>query len=129
MAQQARNALILAWLIASLPLAAIVLAPFLLPADVIYEFAPECEAEVAGESPLCGLTTAYIMIGHGLVNEAWKENRASLPLFSVLVWNGCAALWFVLTAAGRRLPRRHVRMVFRSEEHVRVDETAEPAKK
>lgn len=114
---------------ASLPLAAVVLAPFLLPADVIYEFAPECEAETTGESPLCGLTTAYIMVGHGFVNEAWRENRASLPLFSVLLWNECAALWFAVTAIGRRLPRRPVRMVFRNGEQVSLDETVAPAKK
>ncbi len=114
----AKTVLIAAWLAASLPLSWVVLAPFLLPADAIYDVAPGWDAEEeqpVGENPLSGMATAFIMIGHGMLDDAWEANRASLPLFSVLVWNECAALWFAITAIGHMLPRRRVRVVYRSD--------------
>jgi hypothetical protein len=126
-AQQLKTALAAAWLIVSgVVIAPAVLAPFVLPADTIYALAPLCEARSAGgECAFCGMTQAFVMIGHGMLNDAWAENHASLPLFSAMVWNQGVAFWFVLTALAGRLPRRAIRVVFRTR--AGCEETEETA--
>jgi hypothetical protein len=120
-AQQLKTALAAAWLVVSAALLPVLVAPFVLPADTIFELAPICEARAqGGECAFCGMTHAFVMIGHGLPDEAWAENGASLPLFSVLLWNECVAFWFALTAFVRRLPRRSIRVVFRTREEARA---------
>ncbi len=123
---QLKTALIIAWLIISLALSIAVVGPFVLPADVLFGLMPGCEARAEGhECSFCGMTTAVIMIGHGLPDEAWRANRGSLPLFSALVWNECVALWFVVTALARALLRRPVRLVVRTREDSRPEIRAE----
>lgn len=123
LAKPAKTVLIAAWLAASLPLSWVVLAPFLLPADTVYDVAPNWDEEpAAGEGALSGMVTAFIMIGHGMLDDAWEANHASLPLFSILVWNECAALWFVITAIGHMLPRRRMRVVYRSDQENYAEE-------
>jgi|GEM_PF-3744045 len=124
LAKPAKTLLIAVWLALSLPLSWVVLAPFLLPADAIYGAAPGGweEDPETGEGAMRGMTTAFIMIGHGMLDDAWEANRASLPLFSFLVWNECAALWFVITAICHMLPRRRVRVVYRSDQESRAEE-------
>ncbi len=127
--EQLKTALTIAWLIVSLALLIAVVGPFVLPADVLFRLAPGCEARAEGhECAFCGMTTAFIMIGHGLPGEAWRANRGSLPLFSVLVWNECVALWFVVTALARVLLRRPVRVILRTREdagpQVQTEETS-----
>ncbi|HWR49844.1 MAG TPA: DUF2752 domain-containing protein [Bryobacteraceae bacterium] len=122
--EQLRTALIAAWLAVAAILAPVLIAPFVLPADTIFAAVPVCEARAAGhECSFCGMTTAFVMIGHGLLDDAYEANHASLPLFSVLVWNELVALWFVATVSTRLLPRQPIRIVIRTREEA-APETA-----
>lgn len=116
-AEQLRTALITVWLVVAVFIAPVLIAPFVLPADTIFAAAPLCEARAEGrECAFCGMTTAFVMIGHGLLDDAYAANHASLPLFSALVWNELVALWFVATAGARVLPRHPIRIVIRTRE-------------
>lgn len=116
-AEQLRTALITAWLVVAIIIAPVLIAPFVLPADAIFAAVPLCEAKAqGGECSFCGMTTAFVMIGHGLLDDAYEANHASLPLFSALVWNELVALWFVATAGAHLLPRHPIRIVIRTRE-------------
>lgn len=40
------------------------------------------------------MTTGFILISEGRLNDAAGRNRASIPLYAALVWNECLALWY-----------------------------------
>ncbi len=118
-AAQLRTALVIAWLAATLALLPVLLAPFLLSPETIFAVAPICEARARGESCfLCGMTTAFVLIGHLRLDDAVRANHASIPLYAALVWNQCVAMWFVTWKIAARWPRRSVRIVFRLDKEV-----------
>ena len=53
----------------------------------------------------CGMTRAFVAVGHGRIGEAWRLHPFSLPLFAGL----CVYVAvFLARAAGLRLPRPKV---------------------
>ncbi|MGO8735006.1 MAG: hypothetical protein ACLQVM_19690 [Terriglobia bacterium] len=54
---------------------------------------------------MCGMTTSFMLICRGKFKQASAANRASIPLFSVLVANEICAILLLLrlTKEGRRL--------------------------
>ena len=95
-AEQVRRALLIAWLIVSAAIVPILAAPFVLPPRTIFSLAPRCEwkARYGRECVLCGMTTGFILISEGRLNDATGRNRASIPLYAALVWNECLAFWY-----------------------------------
>lgn len=92
-----KTALLIVWLLVSLLIFPVLAAPFLVPPDSLLSLAPACEWKVKynRECPLCGMTTAFILISDGCLNQAVEANRGSVPLYSALLWNQFVALWYV----------------------------------
>ena len=105
-AEQLRKALLIAWLIVSAAIVPVLAAPFVLPPGTILSLAPRCEskARYGRECVLCGMTTSFILISGGRLNDAVGRNRASVPLWAALFWNECMAFWY---AWGGMRPRLH----------------------
>jgi hypothetical protein len=97
-ARQLGMALRSAWLVVSLELAVVLLAPFLLSAETIYALAPVCEwkARRHKECVLCGMTRSFVAISRGDFSEAMRRNRGSIPLYALMIVNEGAALGFAL---------------------------------
>jgi hypothetical protein len=95
-AEQLRKALLIAWLIVSAAIVPVLAA----------SLAPRCEskARYGRECVLCGMTTNFILISEGRMNDAVGRNRASIPLWAAMFWNECMAFW---TAWGGMRPRLH----------------------
>ncbi len=108
-------ALILAWLVISTALVPVLLAPLLLPPDTIFELVPICEARARNKVCIfCGMTTSFVMIGHGELNQAVEAHKAGVPLYAALVWNECVAAWFVAGRLARARARRRFRIVLKT---------------
>lgn len=105
-AQQLRTALLIAWLIVSAAIVPVLAAPFVLPPAIIFLLTPRCEwkARYGRECVLCGMTTSFILISEGRLNDAVGRNRGSIPLYAALFWNECMAFGY---AWGGMRPRLH----------------------
>jgi len=105
-AEQLRRALLIAWLIVSAAIVPLLAAPFVLPPGTIQSLAPRCawKTRYGRECVLCGMTTSFILISEGRLNEAASRNRGSIPLYAALIWNECMALWYL---GGGMQPRLH----------------------
>lgn len=83
-------------------------APFVLPPATVAALAPRCQwkEKYGRECALCGMTTSFLLISKGRLNDALRHNRAGIPLYAALVWNECLAAGYALSAlAGKRQPR------------------------
>lgn len=96
-ASHVRTALVISWLILTLLSVPVVVAPFVLPAKTISGWTPVCErkAKTGQECLLCGMTRAFLLLGEGRFQDASHHNRASVPLFFLLLGNQLLAVWFV----------------------------------
>jgi len=96
----------MAWLIVSAVIVPVLAAPFLLPPKTVLSLAPKCQwkARYGRECVLCGMTTGFILISQGRLNDALRRNRASIPLYAALAWNEFVAVWYAL---GQLRPRLH----------------------
>jgi len=84
----------IAWMVISVVVLGVLLAPIILPGATIRRLEPQCEWKVryGKECPMCGMTTSFILICRGKFKEASGANRASIPLFSILVANEICAI-------------------------------------
>jgi hypothetical protein len=84
----------IAWMVVSVLVLAVLLSPMILPSEIIRRLAPQCEWKVryARECPMCGMTTSFMLICRGKLKQACAANRASIPLFSILVANEICAI-------------------------------------
>jgi len=96
-ASHVRTALVISWLILTLLSIPAVAAPFVLPGDTISRWTPVCErkAKTGQECLLCGMTRAFLLIGEGRFQDASHHNRASVPLFFLLLGNQLLTVCFV----------------------------------
>ena len=96
--EQARTALLAAWLIVSAAIVPVLAAPFLVPPRTLLSLMPPCQSKVryGRECALCGMTRGFILISRGRFDDALRRNRASIPLYAALLWNEFLASWFVL---------------------------------
>ncbi|HYO82417.1 MAG TPA: hypothetical protein VES20_13520 [Bryobacteraceae bacterium] len=84
-----------AWLIASVVLLLVALSPLVLPAAVIANVAPVCEARRAGRNCfLCGMTTAFLRMGSGDFEGALAAHRGSLALWTSFILNFALAVTY-----------------------------------
>jgi hypothetical protein len=93
--REVRLSFFIAWMVISAVVFGILLAPLILPSATIQRLEPQCEGKVrhGKECPMCGMTTSFILICRGKFKEASAANKASIPLFSILVANEiCATL-------------------------------------
>jgi hypothetical protein len=87
---------------------AVLLAAFFLPESAIIQLSPVCESKARGEAPcpLCGMTTAFLLISDARFAEAHQVNRAGIPLYAAFVLNELFAFLFLsCTSKGGRLWR------------------------
>jgi len=92
---EVRLSFFIAWMVISVIVLGVLLAPIILPGATIRRLEPRCEWKIryGKECPMCGMTTGFILICRGKFKEACAANRASLPLFLILVTNEiCAVL-------------------------------------
>ena len=84
----------IAWMVISVVVFGVLLAPIILPGATIRRLEPRCEWKVRykKECPMCGMSTSFIFICCGKLKEASAANRASLPLFLILVANEICAI-------------------------------------
>lgn len=97
-----------AWLVVSAIVLVILLTPFVLPESVIVQLSPVCESKARGEPPcpLCGMTTAFLLISDARLGEAHQANGASVLLYAAFVLNELFAFLFLgCTSKGGRLWR------------------------
>jgi hypothetical protein len=91
------QALRIVWLILGAVCGLVVLAPLLLPADLLLGSFPVCGAKAAGgQCFLCGMTTAFVRIGAGDVSGAMAANSGSIILYSALGLNFAAVLAYTM---------------------------------
>jgi hypothetical protein len=82
------QALRIVWLILGAISGALVIAPFVLPSQLLFGVFPICAAKAAGSSCFfCGMTTAFVEIGRGDWAGAYHANAGALPLFGALLVN------------------------------------------
>ena len=64
-------------------------APFALGRDRLAHLWPVCErkAAIGRECRFCGMTTSFIDISEGRLDDAQKANRAGIPLYLIFVAN------------------------------------------
>jgi hypothetical protein len=80
-----------------------VVAPFLVPAEVLYGVFSECEAKRQGTAcALCGMTTAFVQISDGDLAGAQSSNSGSIALWSASLVNFGAAIAYSFRVLQRR---------------------------
>jgi hypothetical protein len=104
-----RLSFFIAWMVISVLVFGVLLAPLILPGATIRRLEPRCEwkARYGKECPMCGMTTSFMLICRGKFKEASKANRASLPLFSILLANELCAILLLRRFYGEG---RHLRL-------------------
>ncbi len=110
-AERLKTAFSICWIGLSALLLPVLAALFLLPR----EFAPAVVPAVGRECAVCGIAAGFLFIGQGRLNAAVQSSPWSIPIFSVLVWNECVALWYSLWQLRRALTPRS-RVAARPEE-------------
>ena len=86
------------WLVLSVPLLAAVVLPMIGATELIGAVTPVCvwKSQFGRECTGCGLTTAFLCIGHGDWPGAARANAAGVPLFAMFAFNSVvAAAWWV----------------------------------
>jgi hypothetical protein len=91
---EVRLSFFVAWMVICVVVLGVLLAPIILPSATIRRLEPQCEwkARYDKECPMCGMTTSFILICRGKFKQASAANRASIPLFSILVVNEICAI-------------------------------------
>jgi hypothetical protein len=91
------QALRIVWLILGALSGVIVVAPFLFSSEILFHVFPICAAKAAGSScVLCGMTTAFVSIGHGDWARAYAENAGAPTLFAALLFNFVGAAMYTM---------------------------------
>jgi hypothetical protein len=92
--REVRLSFFIAWMVLSAAVLGVLLAPLVLPSTTIQRLAPQCQWKVRynRDCPMCGMTTSFILICRGKFKQASAGNRASIPLFSILVANELCAI-------------------------------------
>ncbi|MCL4851540.1 MAG: DUF2752 domain-containing protein [Bryobacteraceae bacterium] len=92
-----KRAFVLSWIVLSVAILAILVSPFLLSEETIRGWSPVCEAKrIHGTGcSLCGMTRAFLCLSRGQFQNASRENRASLPLYTAFTANEATLLVFL----------------------------------
>jgi hypothetical protein len=108
-----KGLMLFAWMVVSLLIFPLLLAPFVLPAHFLLSMLPNCPGEAAGGGILCSLGQGLILLSKGKLNQAVRATAAAIPVYAALIWNQCVAFWFVWTelAGIDTQPRRAAREI------------------
>jgi hypothetical protein len=95
---EVKASFLIAWLMISLALLLVLIIPFVLPTETILSLAPTCQWKIRydKECPLCGMTTAFLLISGGRFKEAFAANTGSLTLYTGFVVNELFVLLFLV---------------------------------
>jgi hypothetical protein len=92
-----RRAIFWVWLIVAAAGGATAASPFIVPARVLHNVLPACQARQQNSScPACGLTTGFVAISAGRWHDAERANAAAVPLFVIFAANSAAALAYTI---------------------------------
>ncbi len=88
-ATDVKLSLLLVWAVLSTIVLMILVSPFVLPQATIFMLSRLCELNHVPhiESPLYGMTRAFLFISRGELSEALKLNRFSIFLYSTFAAN------------------------------------------
>lgn len=76
------------WIIITIITLIVIVAVFICPEERILQLSPTCEYKKMGkECAFCGMTRAFIEIGHFKFQKALALNQGSLILFILLIAN------------------------------------------
>lgn len=94
--QDVRLSLKIVWATVSIILLLILSAPFTLGRERVARLAPVCESKAKYGRPcmLCGMTTSFLDISDGRLNDAGRSNRAGIPLYGIFLTNELGVLVF-----------------------------------
>jgi hypothetical protein len=94
--QDVGQSLRIVWLVVSLPILFCLAGPFLLGSERLMRLVPACErkSKYGHECPFCGMTTSFLAISGGRLDEAGSANRAGIPLYLIFVSNEICVLVF-----------------------------------
>ncbi|HEX2725834.1 MAG TPA: hypothetical protein VHN20_08455 [Beijerinckiaceae bacterium] len=89
-------ALSIVWILVSLVIACVLLAPAVFKASAIQHIAPVCTAKARGGAcAFCGMTTAFLHISSGRFGDAVDANAGSLWLYTAMAANEILLLLFI----------------------------------
>ncbi len=79
----------LSWIIISVVVLCIIIAPFILEDKTIYSVTPECASvkSMGVRCILCGMTHSFVAISRGNLSVAFMHNQYSVILYSAFVMN------------------------------------------
>jgi hypothetical protein len=87
-----RRAFRYAWMVCS-AIGALTVSLSLISPEAILSLIPACPSRLAGGAcPLCGMTTAFVLLGRGRIAEAFQVSAGSPFLYAFFVINSAAAL-------------------------------------
>ena len=90
------DSLKIVWAAISILVLLILASPFALGRERVANLTPVCEWKAKYGRPcgFCGMTTSFLDISEGRLDEAGTSNRAGIPLYGLFVSNELGALWF-----------------------------------
>ena len=96
--------LVTSWLLISLVLLFVLIAPYLLSSESVLNLAPACEWKVKynTECYMCGMTRSFILISYGHFSEAHDRNKGSIPLYLLFLANQLCALFYAIGVLRKR---------------------------
>jgi len=102
-----RVSFIVAWFALSVGGMSLLLAPFIVPHSILLKVSSTCESRHGdiARCPLCGMTTAFLLLSEGDLEGAQRSNHWSIFLFSGLLINSITALIFASRQVVRFLLR------------------------
>jgi Protein of unknown function (DUF2752) len=91
------KALQIVWLIVGAACGIVIIAPLILPADLLYGWFPVCATKRSGgRCILCGMTTAFVRIGAGNWSGALSANSGSIALYAGMALNFVAVAAYTM---------------------------------
>lgn len=94
-----KMAIVIVWLILSFVVLLILISPFILSQNTLFMLSRLCELNHIPhiESPLYGMTRAFIFISKGTLSAALKLNSFSIALYVIFVANELFVITLLLT--------------------------------
>ena len=91
------QALRIVWLVLGAACGIVIIAPLILPGEMLYGWFPVCAAKKSGgRCVLCGMTTAFVRIGSGDWSGALSANSGSIALYAGLAVNFTIAVTYAM---------------------------------
>lgn len=98
------------WAILSILSLVVLISPFVVPPDVLFDLSAACQIRNHGHEPccMCGMTKAFIAIAEGNIRQAMMHNRRSVLLFGILVGNELLFAGFFMLELNKHIRTRRM---------------------